>query len=174
MDEDIRDKLAEGRVEEAFELLLRRYQHKVFRLACAITGSEAAAEDAAQEAFIRVWKGLRGFRGGASLSTWIYSIARNASLTVRKQERSGAFSLEPPLLRAAAASCASPDWERLIAALPENYRQVIRLYYMEDRSYEEVAAMLALPLGTVKTYLHRARKQLAQALRATLGENYAV
>jgi RNA polymerase sigma-70 factor (ECF subfamily) len=159
--------------DQQFEAVLAEYQNKVFRLCYAMLGDRAAAEETAQEVFLRIWKALPGYRGESSMSTWIYAIARNACLTALKR-RTGkrAISLEYPGVRAAAERRASgppapdrrPDVLRLVAELPENYRQVVLLYHMEERSYEEVAAMLDLPLGTVKTWLHRARRQLAAEL----------
>ena len=159
--------------DQQFESVLATYQDKVFRLCFAMLGDRAAAEEVAQEVFLRIWKALSRYRGESSLSTWIYSITRNACLTALKS-RSGqrSDSLESPGVRAAAERAASgprtpdrqPDILRLVGQLPENYRRVVMLYHLEERSYEEVALMLDLPLGTVKTWLHRARKQLAEAL----------
>jgi RNA polymerase sigma-70 factor, ECF subfamily len=164
-EEEIRQNLAAKRYREAFERLLGEYQHKVFRLAWSMLGNEALAEDTAQEIFIRVWKALPGFRAGSSVSTWLYAIARNACLTAAKANtRRSTFTLEQARSMAARERPA-PD-ERLrdmVARLPEKYRQVITLFHMEERSYEEVARMLGMPMGTVKTCLHRARKELAAA-----------
>lgn len=156
-----------------FESLLETYQDRVFRLCCAMLGDRALAEETAQDVFVRIWKALPGYRGEASLSTWIYSVARNACLTARKSNagRRG-LSLEVPgILREAERAATQqprpshgPDILRLVADLPQHYREVILLYHMQEKSYAEVALMLNLPLGTVKTYLHRARKQLAAAL----------
>jgi RNA polymerase sigma-70 factor (ECF subfamily) len=176
-DQQIRRWLDEGRPRDAFELLVHSYQHKVFRLAFAIVGDAGLAEDAAQEAFLRVWKALPNFRGDSALSTWIYAIARNCSLSLIESRRArAADSIEEPGVRlrldnrlaaASAPSRALFDVAALVAQLRPQYRQVLRLYYMEERSYVEVAALLDLPLGTVKTTLHRARLELATAL-ATL------
>ncbi len=134
----------------------------------------ALAEETAQEVFVRIWKALPYYRGESTVSTWIYAITRNACLTARKS-RAGQHtdSLEILGVRRAAerrtespAPDRSPDVLRFVHQLPEAYRQVILLFYMEDRSYDEVAQMLGQPLGTVKTNLHRARKQLADALVA--------
>jgi RNA polymerase sigma-70 factor (ECF subfamily) len=170
MDDDIRDKLSAGHLREAFELLLARYQRKVFRLAYSILGDEAAAEETAQDIFLQIWKVLPGYRGEASLSTWIYVITRNRCLTQRKKIRAAhTASMEEPGIRAQAEARIAfhpersngPDIAALIAELPLPYRQALILFYMEEKSYEEVSAMLDLPVGTVKTYLHRARKQMA-------------
>lgn len=159
------DELEAGRHREAFETLLERYQHKVFRLAWSILGDRNAAEDAAQEVFLQVWKALPDFRGEASLSTWIYVITRNRCLTRRKQIRAVAAAVPEsrPSYRPVRSGALDPA--ALLAQLPPPYRQAVQLFYMEEKSYEEVSAMLGLPMGTVKTYLHRARKQMAESLR---------
>lgn len=158
-----------------FEDILTAYQDKVFRLCCAMLGDRARAEEVCQEVFMRIWKALPGYRGEASVSTWIYAITRNACLTALKSRPATlGLSLEDPTIRyqAERASAASnapdrrPDVLALVRDLPIQYQQVVLLFYMQERSYEEVAAMLDLPLGTVKTFLHRARKQLAQAVSA--------
>ena len=171
MDEDIRTYLDASRYREAFELLLDRYQQKAFRLAYSMLGDESSAEEMTQDAFLRIWKALPSYRGDASLSTWIYAITRNRCLTGRKDLRDRrAVSMEEPGVSAAVdsrlaskpESCQRlPDSDILLAQLSPPYREVLRLFYLEEKSYEEVAAMLGLPLGTVKTYLHRARKELA-------------
>ena len=171
MDEEIQTRLAGKRYTEAFELALTRYQDKVFRLAYSMLGNRELAEDVAQEIFVRIWRALPGYRGLASLSTWIYSIARNTCLTALKSDHR-TLSLDEPKVRDAADArqgvprdeSRGPDLPYLVAQLPEKYRQVITLFYMEERSYEEVARLLDLPLGTVKTHLHRAKKELAAAM----------
>ena len=174
MDEDIRSQLDAGRHREAFELLLPRYQHKVFRLAYSMLGEEASAEEMAQDVFLQIWKVLPSYRGDASLSTWIYVITRNRCLTRRKKIRERlAESIEEPGVRAAVEAnlVERPDRTTdsilLLARLPPPYRQALTLFYLEEKSYEEVAAMMDLPIGTVRTYLHRARKQLAKSLEVT-------
>jgi RNA polymerase sigma-70 factor (ECF subfamily) len=134
-------------------------------------GNRELAEDAAQEIFVRIWRALPGYRGLASVSTWIYSVARNTCLTALKGGRRTLSIDEPKVREAADARQAvlrdesrGPDLPYLVSRLPEKYRQVITLFYMEERSYEEVARLLDLPLGTVKTYLHRAKKELAAAM----------
>jgi RNA polymerase sigma-70 factor (ECF subfamily) len=133
-------------------------------------GNRALAEETAQDVFVRIWKSLPGYRGEASLSTWIYSIARNTCLTaIQRRADKRTESLDLPVVRRAVERAEAPkpdrtpDLMRMIGDLPEHYRQVVLLFYMQEKSYEEVALMLDLPLGTVKTYLHRARLQLSEA-----------
>lgn len=159
-------------MEEEFERIVREYRDKVFRLALSMLGDRAAAEEAAQETLVRVWKGLGGFRAESSLSTWIYSIARNTCLTALARGRLRVASIDDAAprreveRRTAAGWFAAerPDAAELLERLPAKYRQVAALFYMQEKSYDEVADMLGLPVGTVKTYLFRARKMLAEDL----------
>jgi RNA polymerase sigma-70 factor (ECF subfamily) len=157
---------AEQNKTEAFEALLATYQDKVFRLCYSMLGDRAQAEDAAQESFLRIWKSMELYRGESSLGTWIFSVTRNVCLTAITKRASRKSA---PIEEAERATSYGPhnerDMLRLVAQLPENYRQVVMLFYMEERSYEEVARLLDLPLGTVKTNLHRARKQLATMVK---------
>lgn len=167
MDDEIRVHLEHQRWHQAFDLIVKQYQTKVFHLAFSVLGNREQAEDASQEALLRIWRALPDYRGASALSTWIYSIARNASLTVLKRVASRrTVSLDQPGIQAAAAARPAPErfstgLEALVAELPEKQRQVVALFYMEEKSYEEVARLLNMPVGTVKTHLFRARKQLA-------------
>ena len=157
-----------GRRRDAFDMIAERYQQKILRLAFAILGERTSAEDAAQDALLRIWRSLDKFRGESSLSTWIYSIARNAALSARKAVRESQ-PIEEPGLAVTAPSHATPDLMGMVEALPEQQRRVVILFYLEGKSYVETAALLDLPMGTVKTYLYRARKELALAVAASSG-----
>ena len=180
IEQEIRARLDAGRHSQAFELLMSHFQNKVFRLAFSMLRSRAAAEEAAQDSFVRIWKALAGYRGQSSLSTWIYAIARNTCLTALDAERrKPTESIENPGVQRLAerATASAPplsrglDLDGLLAGLPEHYRRVVTLFYMEDKSYQDVSLLLDLPMGTVKTYLHRARKQLASAaLESKMGK----
>jgi RNA polymerase sigma-70 factor, ECF subfamily len=172
VDDDIRQNLAAGQRHEAFERLVERYSAKVFHLAYSMIGNETQAEDMTQEVLLRIWKGLPGYHGGASLSTWIYAIARNTCLTeLKRRAQHPTISLDEPAFAAAldsvpALQSSDPesglelDVRQMLSQLPEKYRQVITLFYLEQKSYETVAALLGVPLGTVKTFLYRAKREL--------------
>lgn len=173
LEDEIRRQLDQKRYAEAFESVVAQYRTKVFGLAVSMLRDHALAEETAQEVFIRIWKALPGYRGLSSLSTWVYAIARNRCLTARQSNaRDPVLSLDTPEVRCLAESripppvdaLRGPDLDLLVGQLPDRYREVLTLFYMEDKSYEEVASLLDLPMGTVKTYLHRARKQLAAAV----------
>ncbi len=175
MDAGIEELLAAGRHARAFDLVVPAYKDRVFRLACSILKDRAAAEDATQETLVRVWKALPGFDGRAQLGTWIYAITRNTCLMELRRRRPTVSFDDPESVEAqhAAASVATgpaadPEHDnllRLLDALPRNQQQAVRLFYLEDRSYETVAEQLGMPLGTVKNLLHRARKRLMELAR---------
>lgn len=167
--------LAAGRHARAFDLIVPEFRDRVFRLACSILTDRASAEDAAQETMVRVWKALPGFDGRARVGTWIYAIARNTCLMELRRRRPTVSIDDPdaPEAQAAAAAIATapaadPERDnllRLVEALQTNQQQAVRLFYLEDRSYEAVAESLGMPLGTVKNLLFRARKRLVELAR---------
>lgn len=174
MDDRIIALMRAGRTDEALALLVPGYRRRVFGLAYGILGDRDAAEDVAQEVFMKVWQAFGSYDGRARLSTWIYAITRNAALSaLRKRPR--AVSLSEPAVEAQVDAMddgrAPPEdgdarlWQ-LVNALPDKQRQVIVLFYQDDRSIEEVAEMLGMPANTVKTHLHRGRARLAGALDA--------
>lgn len=175
MDAAISTYLAAGQHARAFDLIVPEFRDRVFRLSYSILKDRAAAEDAAQETFVRVWKALPGFDGRAALGTWIYAIARNTCLMeLRKRRPMVSFddpdSREAQLAAASVATGPAKDPERdnllrLVETLPANQQQAVRLFYLEDRSYEAVAEALDMPLGTVKNLLFRARKRLMELAR---------
>lgn len=172
MEDDIRQRLDARQYREAFELLVDQFQNKVFRLAISMVRDEAAAQDLAQEILMKIWKALPGYQGGASLSTWIYTISRNTCLTELKRRAARCtVSLSDPAIETSLEANtalhlvdrepgAEMDVETMLDRLPEKHRTVLMLFYLEEKSYDEVAALLGIPLGTVKTYLYRAKKEL--------------
>jgi RNA polymerase sigma-70 factor (ECF subfamily) len=160
------------RRDEAITLLLPAFRRKVFGLAYSFLRDREAAEDVTQDVFIKVWRALPGFDGRASLSTWIYAIARNASLSALRARRPQSSLSDPEVMDAVEALDPAPSADavvdragllRLVDQLPTKQRQVIMLFYMEEQSHEGVANMLAMPVGTVKTLLHRARARMSAA-----------
>jgi RNA polymerase sigma-70 factor (ECF subfamily) len=161
-----------NRRDEALAEILRAYRRKVFGLAYSFVRSRETAEDVAQEVFIRIWRALPAFDGRAALSTWIYTITRNTSMSALRDGRSRGSPGELATPAEADVADESESVEtsaekallmQLIEQLPERQRQVVLLFYMQEQSLEEVATMLAMPVGTVKTLLHRARARLAEA-----------
>jgi RNA polymerase sigma-70 factor, ECF subfamily len=174
MDAAIVEALTAGRSQAAFQLLVGAYRRRVFGLAYSILHEQAAAEDVAQEVFVKLWKALDGYDGRAKLSTWIYAITRNAAISALRGRRSAGSLSESAVLVEAEAASAVEDrigaddatLRRAVAALPEAQRRAVTLYYLDERPVEEVAELLGVPANTVKTHLHRARARLALELRA--------
>lgn len=165
-----------------FDEVYRRFRRPVWRLARRMTDSDEDALDATQEIFLRVWRGLGGFRGEAKLSTWVFQIAWNhlrrhrrrllgrpAMLVVEGHEGDPAGRVAddaPDPHRRAAAGELLERVEAALRELPEHWRVVLWLRDGEDLSYEEIAAVLDVPIGTVRSRLARARAALREvALR---------
>lgn len=162
-----------GRAGEAFEQLVPSYRRRVFGLAYSMLRDRAAAEDVAQEVFVKLWQALPRYDGRAQLSTWIYAITRNAAISALRSRRHSISTSDPAVFEEVEAIAAEPSvqddptlWLH-VQALPEKQRQAVVLYYQDERTVEEVAQMMGMPVNTVKTHLHRARASLAAALSAT-------
>src|SRR2546427_599046 len=176
-DSDLEDRLRRGD-PRAFEELVIAYQHRVFGVALRMLRSRGEAEEIAQEVFLRVHRAVGDFRGEAKLSTWLYAITSRLCLNrlasgERRMAREGEESLER--LRADTDPAAHAErgeleaaLQRAITELPEERRGVVVLRDFQGLSYEEIAAALDLPLGTVRSRLHRARMDLKEKLERFL------
>lgn len=164
--------------ERAFQELVDRFKDLVFALVARTIPDRTRAEDLAQDVFLRVHRGLPYFRGEARLSTWIYRIVAN--VCAHDMGRPIPVSIEDDRVRTqVAASTAARDrqfgdlevkdrLEKAIAKLPANYRLLIAAHYLEGVQYEDLAEAMQMPLGTVKTQLHRAKQQLRRILENEL------
>jgi RNA polymerase sigma-70 factor (ECF subfamily) len=178
--------LARAGEETAYRELLRRYERPVFSLVYRMVRDRAAAEDLAQETFIKVLNALESYRPEYRFSSWIFKIANNAAIDHLRRREVDTLSLDgAPGARTAdeieATALQTTDRgpspladlesrelgsaiEQAIAKLRPEYRACILLRHVEGRAYEEIAETLDLPLGTVKTYIHRARLELRESL----------
>ncbi len=162
--------------EAAFRDLVDRYSPMVFALASRLVRPPLRPEDVAQESFLRVHRGLPHFRGESSLATWIYRIVSNVAFEVRGRERFEDRSLDDERTAPApgARDRAFADMElrdrldKAMARLPDHYRVLVHGHYVKGVKYEDLAAALGLPIGTVKTHLFRAKRLLRQALEGDL------
>ena len=164
--------------ENAFAELVRLYEKKVYNLALRICGNPEDAADAAQEAFLSAWKGLPNFRGDAGFSTWLYRLTSNAAIDClrRSRRQRGEASLDNEELRLDAVDDAPSPQEQAEDAelrqavmagldqLSEDHRQVLTLRELQELSYEEIASVLDVDLGTVKSRISRARGALRKIL----------
>lgn len=175
--------------QQAFELLVAKYQGRIFRLISRFVADPAAAEDIAQETFLRAYRAIGRFRGDSQFFTWLYRIAVNTA------KRSAADEAHSPVFRENAHSADDDETfsrqERLITtetpdalmasrqiadtvnaamdALPEDLRTAIALREIEGLSYEEIASIMSCPVGTVRSRIFRAREAIARQLRPLLG-----
>lgn len=180
--------LARRRDEPAIRVLTRRYNRRLFRLARSILRNEAEAEDVVQEAWVRAFTALDGFRGEAAFSTWLTRIALNEALGRSRRQRPtvdwesyGDRASEAEIINFPVSAMASdPErtmarneirdvLERSIDELPDGFRAVFVARIVEGMTVEETAELFALKPETVKTRLHRARKLLSEALDRQLG-----
>ena len=165
------------RDETAFEELLRQYEKKVYTLCFRMCGSSEDAEEAAQDAFLALWRGIDRFRQESSLSTWIYRLASNACIdTLRRRKKQNAVSLDdeelfvdavdtsPQPQEAAERREAQKLLQEGLMSLPEEYRKVLILREIEGLSYTEIAESASLELGTVKSRISRGRALLRNFL----------
>ena len=162
--------------EGAFQELVDRYKDLVFALIARTIQDRSRAEDLAQEVFLRIHRGLPYFRGEARLSTWIYRIVANVCL--QDHQRPPVLSLDDQRTAVRVAPAAADRQfgdlelrdrlEKAIARLPPQYRLLIAAHYLGGVRYEDLAEALHLPLGTVKTQLHRAKQQLRRLLETEL------
>jgi len=162
----------------AFEQLVRLYENKVYHLALRMCTSPEDANDVAQEAFLAAWKGLPSFRGESGFSTWLYRLTSNAAIDHlrRNKKQKGDLSLDneelsldavdpgPRPQDAAEKGELKEAVEAGLRQLSDDHRQVLVLREMQELSYEEIAGMLGLDLGTVKSRISRARNALRKIL----------
>ena len=178
--------IARRRDEAACRELVRRYERPIFSLIYRMVRNRELAEDLAQETFIKALNALESYRPEYKFSSWLFKIANNAAIDHLRKRELDTLSLEgsphadtPQLVEATALQIGEKaetaleavehkelggEIERAIARLRPEYRTCILLRHVEGRAYEEIADILNLPLGTVKTYIHRARNELRIAL----------
>ena len=166
--------------EGAFEQLIRLYEKRVFALTSRMCRNPSDAEEAAQEAFLAAWQGLAFFRGDSSFSTWLYRLASNACVDLLRREGRHRAAAGPSL-DDEETQCEPEDpgpsphalaertelrhqIEAGLASLPPEYRQGLILREIHQRTYDEIAQICSLDLGTVKSRISRGRKQLRKFL----------
>ncbi len=178
-DQTLLDRLLSGDPEAAFRDLVAAHGRTIYNVALFTLNDEIMADDATQDVFIRIWRGLKGFKGQAKLGSWIYRITKNVCYDYLKKRRPERLD-EDGERTLADNDRLSPEGQYLaderhlavrtaVARLPERQRLAVTLYYFHQRSYEEVAEIMEQPLGTVKSYLHRAKAALAGAFKEMEG-----
>jgi RNA polymerase sigma-70 factor (ECF subfamily) len=172
--------------EAAYRELIRRYERPVFALVFRMVRDRELAEDLAQETFVKALNAIDSYRPEFKFSSWIFKIANNAAIDHLRRRELDTLSLDgsphaetPEAMQATALQIGARQEtpldtveakelgtaiEAAIGALRPEYRSCILLRHVEGRAYEEIAEILSLPLGTVKTYIHRARHELRHSL----------
>jgi len=172
--------------EAAYRELVRRYERPVFSLVYRMVRNREQAEDLSQEAFVKVLNAIESYKPEYKFSSWVFKIANNAAIDHLRRRELDTLSLDgsphaetPEMIEATALQIGSVGESALdevvarelggaiedgIRLLRPEYRTCILLRHVEGRSYEEIAEILNLPLGTVKTYIHRARNELRISL----------
>lgn len=159
---------------EAFSELVRRHERVVYNLAFRFMRDGSSAEDMAQEAFLKAFRMLKGFRGDCEFSTWMYRVTCSVCLTeLSRRKKRGEVELHVDTVTASIepeheASDFASIIRGCVQKLPEHYERIITLYYLRELSYEEIAAKLDIPMGTLKTWMHRARKRLRRIVEQEL------
>ncbi|HKV58484.1 MAG TPA: sigma-70 family RNA polymerase sigma factor [Ktedonobacteraceae bacterium] len=165
--------------QDAFAQLVQRYQRRIFNLVYRMLQQYEEASEITQETFLAAWQGLPSFRGDARFATWLYRIAYNCALK-QLETRKRDWTLQAALQAEQAlesgdtidrADAQIDEHERQafvqeqLSYLPAKYRIVLILRHLQDKTYEEMAEILTMPVGTIKTHLFRARNLLKERLQ---------
>lgn len=151
----------------AFELLVRRYQSRLRNFLRRLSHSAERADDLAQETFLKLYTSIDSYQGTAKFSTWLYRIAYNTFLNdIRKDVPEAEFdeAYHSPMSDISAATSDAKDVDAALEQLPDRQRAIFDLHYKKGMTHQEVAAVLELPLGTVKSDLTRGREALKAIL----------
>ena len=167
----------------AFDLLVRKYQHRIAKLVSRFVSDRSEVEDVTQEAFIKAWRAIKGFRGDSAFYTWLYRIAINTAKNylVSQGRRPPATDIEAEEAEGTSMGVtlrenATPEShlhadeiamtvERAVARLPEDLRTAITLREIDGLSYEEIADVMDCPIGTVRSRIFRAREAIDAELK---------
>lgn len=162
----------------AFRYLVASYQNLVAHIVGRVIQCQEDLEDVCQEVFLKVFKNIERFKGDSKLSTWIASIAYNASLDYLKKYRKSELNFTDDAIKIERNDCfdinptEQNDLHRFlreqIELLPVHYRTVVTLFHLEEFNYKEIEEITNLPQGTVKSYLHRARQILKEKLKIVM------
>ena len=173
-DPDLVQRFQEGH-EQAFNVLMARHERRIYNLAYRMLGNPEDARDATQDAFLSCFRHLSRFRGDSSFSTWLHRIALNACYDSLRRRRDTTTlegrSIDPmPVADHADRAAAATDVQRALLGVPPDFRAVLVMHELQDLPLDDIAATLGLPVGTVKSRLHRGRVALGRILSGGRGE----
>jgi RNA polymerase sigma factor (sigma-70 family) len=183
-DDQILIKKALAGNESAYRVLLNRHKEAIYRLILKIVRNQEEAKDLVQETFMKAFGSLSSYKCQYRFTTWLYKIAANSCIDFLRKRRLVSVSLDQPLeTKDGEVTIELPDWtynpeadwasrqkslsiDTAIDSLPKKYREVIVLRHKQDKSYEEIAQILDIPVGTVKARIFRARELLKKKLKS--------
>jgi RNA polymerase sigma-70 factor (ECF subfamily) len=173
VEDEVQGLLRARRYGEAFERLLDRHVAQVFRMAVMMLRDHGRAEEVTQDVFLQFWRVLPRYDGRAAPSTWLYAMARNACLSALRaavHRRTSSLDDVPEPAAPRPVPVDAMDICQFVSRLPDVQREVVTLFYLQERSLREVALGLDMPEGTVKSHLHRSRQALAKMMQERRGE----
>jgi RNA polymerase sigma-70 factor (ECF subfamily) len=159
--------------QKAFRRIIENHHSMVFAVVRGVLGDSDEVEDTVQNAFIKIYRGLPRFEGRSKLSSWIYQITKNEALNTASRRRPEVVSVEDLDLAGPAGTGPEEQYrdrrlrdvlELYMARLDESQRIALDLYYMGERSYNEIAEIMEIPVGTVKTHIHRGKLELRRMM----------
>jgi RNA polymerase sigma-70 factor (ECF subfamily) len=167
-EQELINQILQGNIEEYAELI-DRYKDGLYLHCFSIVRDEDIAEDMAQETFIKAYKQLSMFNNDYKFSTWLYKIATNNCFDyLRKHQprllKDGELDKIPSSARTPERQAQDNELRELVNALPANYRSVLSLYYWQGQSYEEIAEIMQVPIGSVKGWMNRSKLTLRKEL----------
>ncbi len=170
--------------EKAFKLLLRKHREAIYHVILKIVHNQEEARDLVQETFMKAFGSLATYKPEYRFTTWLYRIAANSSIDYLRKKKINSLSLDQPLeTKDGTVGIELPDWtynpevdfvskQRVLSinesidSLPKKYRDVIVYRHKQDKSYEQIAEILGIPVGTVKARIFRARELLKKKLKS--------
>lgn len=173
-----------GGQTEAFGLLVERYQHRLYGALVSIAGSSEQARDIAQDAFVHAFEKLQSFRGESAFYSWLFRIALNVAISSRRKNHRVTASIDA--LREATGQdpedlrVSSSPWhdlhvadrkrlvQKALSEIPDEYREALVMKEIDDLKYEDIAEILDIPIGTVRSRIHRGRQELRLRLQGAL------
>jgi RNA polymerase sigma-70 factor (ECF subfamily) len=169
-DSELIHRFQEGN-DQAFGTLMARHERRVYNLAYRMLGNSEDARDATQDAFLSCFRHLSAFRGDSAFSTWIHRIAVNACYDALRRRRDTTSLDDRPVEPGSFPDHADQtgtaiDIQRALSSVPPDFRVVVVMHEVQDMPLEDIASILAVPVGTVKSRLHRGRVALGRALSA--------
>lgn len=173
-DEEILSLFRSGDQNAAFQALVTTHGKAVYNIALFTLNDDILAEDASQDAFVKIYRNLHKFEGSSKLSTWMYRIVKNVCYDHLKKRRTEPMD-EYAEARLVDEDAYSPEQayirdtkhnrvRQAVGRLPEGQRMAISLYYFQHAQYDEIAEIMGQPLGTIKSYIHRAKGALGKML----------